>query len=171
MNDAITQTSQTDGDSPRSRSTSRKKTAAFDPRPPIVRALITFGLLTVISFPVWLMWNASTFPGLNAADILHNAQVSRNLMDGKGFTTSVIHPISLQAEPRVDKHPDLLLPPLYPMWQAIWFLIFEPNPKASAVASGTGWFLTLLVLFGFTQQLFGRKAAWICVVLYLLNPA
>ncbi|MEM7393530.1 MAG: glycosyltransferase family 39 protein, partial [Verrucomicrobiota bacterium] len=135
-----------------------------------VAAIVTPLLILALTLPVWLTWMAATFNGLITAESMHYGQVSRNLATGHGFTTSVIVPASLADRPDLIDHPDLMVAPLFVIWEALWFLIFHAGDKVCVLASSSVWILTVLLTYFFATSLFSRKAAIWTVVLLWMNP-
>jgi hypothetical protein len=94
---------------------------------------ITLGVLAVLGLFVW--YNARSFHNFKTQEAMDQAQVARNLAEGKGYTTYFIRPLSIHLvrernekkpgastkELRTDSarlkgmHPDIANPPGYPL--------------------------------------------------------
>lgn len=93
----------------------------------------TIGLLLMLGAALLLLFYASSqFRGLAHPEAIDQAQLGRNLFRGDGFTTSFIRPLSMwqfSRQPRwrsclLDRHPDIVNPPLYPALIAgVFYLI------------------------------------------------
>jgi hypothetical protein len=125
--------------------------------------------LTFLPLLGWLGWMAATFSGLNNAEALDYAQLARHLARGDGFVTSALVPLSLAFVPRLEAHPSLHHPPLFPLWEALLFRLGGARPAMAALASGAAWLLTLWFVYALAVRLFDRRAAFFAVVLFAVN--
>lgn len=137
-----------------------------------------------------LVFTATQFRGLKDAEAMDAAQIGRNLMQGRGFSTLCVRPASMaqvqsvapQGGARVLNHPDLYHAPLYPILLSIGFRAFPgafANAKPGGVFTPEQWvivpinhaFLLLGSLFAFliARRLLGNSKALICTLSYLLS--
>jgi hypothetical protein len=80
-------------------------------------------LLAVTLGTLLLLYAGNQFCGLRYPEAMDQAQLGRNLVRGDGYTTQFIRPLSIWQQlncPRwrnamLDKHPDLMNPPAYPV--------------------------------------------------------
>jgi hypothetical protein len=79
------------------------------------------------------------------------AGLARNINRGQGLTLGHIYPLSLAFDPNIPQ-PNNMWAPGYPLYLAIWFLIFGANDTAAVLASIFA--LWLLLIAGY---LLGRK--------------
>ncbi|MDH7570811.1 MAG: hypothetical protein QHJ73_14620 [Armatimonadota bacterium] len=125
-------------------------------------------------FGLWLGWMALTFPegeGFGSADAYDVAQLARHIARGDGFVTSAIQPLSVKFAPRLEDHPSLKQPPLFPMWEAVWFRISGARPVVAAFATGSAWLVCIWLIRGLALALFGREVAFFAIALFLTNLA
>ncbi len=131
-----------------------------------------------------------------APEAMDNAQLARNLAEGRGYTTSFIRPLSLHllrenirehgGDPRgilEFAHPDLENPPVYPALLAGLFKAlpanarsalpeneFERRPVAETAVSALNVALfgvATLLLFRLSRTLFNPGIAWLASLLFL----
>jgi hypothetical protein len=131
--------------------------------------LTILAALTFLPLLGWLGWMAATFSGFNNAEALDFAQLARHLARGDGFVTSAIVPLSLAFVPRLEAHPSLHHPPLFPLWEALLFRLGGVRPAMAALASGSAWLLTLWFIYALAVRLFDRRVAVFAVVLFAVN--
>jgi hypothetical protein len=137
-----------------------------------------------------LIFTATQFRGLKDADAMEVAQLGRNLMQGRGFTTQCVRPASMgqvmknapQAGARVLNHPDLYHAPLYPILLSIGFRAFPgafDAGKLGGVFTPEQWvivpinhvflFLSCLFTFLIARRLLGNLKALLCTLSFLLS--
>jgi hypothetical protein len=131
--------------------------------------------------------------GLRNAEAMDYAQVARNLMNGEGFTTKYIRPASMwyliehssKHDPMMQRHPDIVHPPLYPAVLSVFFRALEgaftregqttvyPPEKYVVVPLGhLCTLLTALFLFLTARRLFVEpRVATLGVTLYFLSDS
>ena len=92
-------------------------------------------LLGGIALAVFVFHGLVQFRGLVSAEAMEQAQVARNLAEGKGFSTGCVRPgdLGLLARrntdmPDVHALPDVRTPPLYPLLLSIGFRISGMPP-------------------------------------------
>ncbi len=154
---------------------------------------ITAGILIFLG--VLALYNLREASGFASIEAMDNAQVARNLAEGRGFSTYFLRPLSLKIvgerrkEVREDPmmldgdHPDLANAPLYPCllsaamkvlpfdfkispFQAERFRRFQPEVLIGAV-NQIFFILSAVVLFRLAKRLFDAPVACFAVVVFL----
>ncbi|MDX1952948.1 MAG: hypothetical protein SFY81_12270 [Verrucomicrobiota bacterium] len=142
----------------------------------IAAAILLFLALAVF-------WNVREFKNFNNAEAMDNAQLARNIAEGKGFTTRFIRPLSISilqrqqgadAQVLENPHPDLANPPVYPLFIAGLmkilpfeyeipsgqsFLRYQPE-LLIAVANQLLFLGVVLFTFRIALRLFDSGVAW-----------
>lgn len=154
--------------------------------PRVGRALLLGG----IALAVFVFHGLVQFRGLVSAEAMEQAQVARNLTEGKGFSTGCVRPgdFGLLARrntdmPDVHALPDVRTPPLYPLLLSIGFRIsgmppvdmtlarsvYRPErsvmiPFGIVCALVTAW-----LVYGVGRMLFDERVAVVAFLLYVLS--
>lgn len=153
--------------------------------------LFVVGLIIVIT--------ARQFRGFDTETAMDYAQLGRNLAQSNHYITQCIRPVtisqvsahSFDGDARIDRHPELFKPPLYPVLLAANFKFFELVgidlfPKSSAF-QGIGIYpaeqwviipmhhfftaLSGLLLYLLGRKLFSHKIGLLSVTTYFLSAA
>ncbi len=132
--------------------------------------ILTVALLGILPAATWLYRSATNFDGLIDQKSLHFAQVSRNMVEGRGITTSVVTPLELARMDRVDQHPELWSAPGYLFWQSFFFRLRWPSERAATMASGAAWMIMLWLVFAIARRRYGARPAWLAFFLAWANP-
>ncbi len=82
--------------------------------------------------------------------------MARNVYEGKGFSTSVLRPISYLAFQHIP-HPEYTRPPLYPYLLALFFRFFGANDFAAVLLNGLFYILLVVMTFLFSLDFSGSK--------------
>ena len=159
-----------------------------DPKVGILRlAIFVLGAIC-LSF----MYLFVQFKGLNSAEAMDNAQLARNIADGKGYVTDNIRPLSVwlfhqkdaEAKVNLEAHPDTVNPPVYPYLTAFWLKLWGPKydlPElkgefemydgdlAIAVLSCILFCFGLFALFFWTASMVDAKVAGLVAALAAFN--
>ncbi len=153
-------------------------------------SLIKFGLYLLGVLIVMLLFTVTQFKGLRDAEAMDYAQLGRNLLYHKAFVTQCIRPASMwymienspDHNPRIERHPDILHPPVYPAVLAAGYKLTgaafsvdkgaRSYPPERWVIIPVGHLFTLLsalfvLLFG--QHLFNRKIGFLGATVYFLS--
>lgn len=123
-------------------------------------ALLTIGLIVF----------ATKFTALdvNGADY---AQIARNLATGRGYTTSVVTPLSLAVARQTGEQPELIRPPAYVTVLALAMRVAQPTDKTVAMVSLIFLLLTALAVYVIAAHRFGRDVAlWACPLYFISVP-
>ncbi|MBP7829987.1 MAG: glycosyltransferase family 39 protein [Kiritimatiellae bacterium] len=152
--------------------------------------LMKIGLYLLFVLITMLLYTATQFRGLKEPAAMDAAQLGRNLATHHRFITQNIRPASLwflarrnpAAGLRMDRHPDIVNAPLWPMALGAVFKMAGTSfssDKPAAVFAPEQWIvvplghfftlLTGLVLFFFGRRLFDRRVAVLGVTLYFLS--
>ena len=152
----------------------------------ILRILLYIGMVMVLA----MLYTASQFRGLNNESAMDSAQIARNISYGRGYTTKNISPVSLtyvwrmnpEQRGRVQNHPELIRPPLYP---ALLASVFRVSRGTLQPFDGRGtyapeqYFITpinnaLSIITGFLvfligRKLFDRRLGFLAMTVYYLS--
>lgn len=145
-------------------------------------------LLGVLAFVfAMLLYNVREFQNLGTQEAMEQAQLARNIAQGKGYVTDVIRPLDLfvlQKYQQSEKmavtlpQPDLANAPAYPWLLAQWmkmgqwnyeisrdgeFNSFQPDQRI-AYLNQLLFFLLLVFLFRLAKRLFDDQVAWFTVI-------
>jgi hypothetical protein len=115
--------------------------------------------LAMVALALWS--NLASFKNLSTIEGFDNAQLARNLADGRGYTTDFVRPFSMHllkkqgGDPQVrERHPDLANAPLYPVLLA-GVLKAMPFPYPNVVGEkNVGAYAPDRWIAGFNQLLF-----------------
>jgi MFS family permease len=149
---------------------------------------VLYALFVVV---LMFLYTGVHFYGLDNAEAMEAAQLGRNLATHGTFHTQVVRPSSLRMlmdraggpEPLMDAHPDLLQPPIYPLYLALVFRIMRPDfepetaglgvfgPDKSIVWLGGHLFTALTGLFVFFLgcRLFDRRIGVLGATVFFLS--
>lgn len=94
------------------------------------------------------------------------AQTARNILEGKGFVTSQLTPLSLYAAHTRVPIPDVTNPPLYPMTLALLFGAFGARDSVAIAVSLAFFALSTLMVFMLARRLFSLAAAALAAALF-----
>lgn len=129
------------------------------------------GLIIALGL-VWMIWASMLSRGLNNRNALASAQAARHLVQGDGFTTSVIRPLGFHFWPVVEHHPDFFTPPFMTLLKATLFLFAGDTNRMVILASGLGWIACGLLIFFMVRDLAGRRGpAYFALALWCINIA
>lgn len=152
------------------------------PRKGPVRALaqnqwglaILFGVAALVLGPPLLMMVliGAKFQFLQDPGVLDQAQIARNLMDGKGwFVTSLIRPLSMGIRAEISNHPDLYNPPGYVLYLAAIYKSFGATDRGTVFGAAALWVLNIWLTFVAGLRWFDRRVAILATVFMALNVA
>jgi hypothetical protein len=134
---------------------------------------------------ITLLYLFIQFSGLDTATAMDQAQISRNLMMGEGFSTKYIRPLALwqlnRAEKEIpaEKFPDISQPPLFPALNVIPLSIVKgnlqmerdvyiyPGDRAIAITSVLLFFAAALVGYFVARRLFDAQLALLATIVVL----
>lgn len=136
-------------------------------------------------FTLALVYNYRSYQNLWLPDAMDNAQVARNVAEGRGFTTDFIRPLSVHLLQKkaggtnavTGVHPDLANAPMYPLVLGEYlkrvspdyaidrsapFNRYQPDLRIAYLNQGL-FFLCVAVLFSIARRLFDDLVAWLSV--------
>lgn len=119
-------------------------------------------LLIITAAAVWYLNYVVHFNGFFWSDSHDYNQMARNLFEGKGFSTSVLRPISF-LDYKILPHPEYTRPPLYPYCLAAAYHIFGVNDTAVAVVNGFFYVCFVAATFFFCRQFSGSALTALAV--------
>lgn len=152
--------------------------------------LVQAGLAFLAVLVLMLIFTATQFRGLDNAEAMDYAQLGRNLMTQKRFTTQYIRPLSLafyrartgRPTAQIAGHPDLIHAPVYPALLAGGFYLGQASFRADkevGVYPPEQWvvvplnhlfvLLTGVVLLLLAYRLFGFRTAALSLTAYFLS--
>jgi 4-amino-4-deoxy-L-arabinose transferase-like glycosyltransferase len=136
---------------------------------------VSITTLWVLLGPMVLWLTVKTqYTGLVHSDAMDYAQLARNVIEGSGFTTDVLRPLSLALHPGsggeqpIDAHPDLTHPPLYAFVLALLFGALGARDDTVVLASCLFYLLTIPALYWLGIRWFNRTVATVGVLLFVL---
>jgi 4-amino-4-deoxy-L-arabinose transferase-like glycosyltransferase len=152
--------------------------------------LIKSGLYCLGVLIVMLLYTATQFHGLKDAEAMDYGQLGRNLATRRHFITQCVRPVTLwgliekssKRNPMVNKHPDVLHPPLWPMLLAAGFKatgvsftgenaggIFPPEQWVIIPLCHLFTLLTGIVMFLLGKRLFDRRIGLLAITMFFLS--
>lgn len=124
-----------------------------------------------IIFPIVLLrlYYGLMFPGLTNADALDFAQIGRNLAEGRGFSTSLIRPLTLPLGADLLHQPDTTHGPLYPFCLALGFGIFGVKDSTVSLVSGVFFLLTIPLVYLLGCRVGNRTVGRLAAIVFAAN--
>jgi hypothetical protein len=140
-------------------------------------------------FALAVIYDLRAYKGLSSEEAMDVAQLSRNISEGKGYTTYVVRPLSIMlvATARPDHalrlkgdHPDLMHPPVYPLALAglmkavpfhfslkgrTFFMVYQPE-LIITIFNQLLFFCSVLLLFFIARRLMGAGVAWVTTSIF-----
>jgi hypothetical protein len=154
-----------------------------------IRKWITRGVLVAVWMGLAVFYFLTEFIGFSHAEAMDQAQLGRQISEGKGFTTQFIRPLAIwqlrasgkrDSEIDLTNFPDTVNAPLYPLVAAAAFKVTGASldvtpeevkdfrifaPERILVAVSLGFFLgTLLILYVWARWLFDDVVATTAVL-------
>jgi MFS family permease len=152
--------------------------------------IIKVGLYILLILGLMLIYTVTQFKGLKEAEAMDYAQLGRNLAQHGKLVTQCVRPASMwylienskTGNPRIDQHPDILHPPVYPALLAAGFKLINYNFEAhenTRVYPAEQWviipishlatLLTGLLIFLIGLRLFDHRTAVLSLALFYLS--
>jgi len=107
--------------------------------------------------------------GLVSPDAMDFAQCARNLLQGHGFVTQILHPLALTHGSNSLHQPDTTHGILYPFVLALGFGMFGAKDAVVIAVSSLFYVLTGPLIFLLARRLFNVRAGWIAALIFLTN--
>ena len=131
---------------------------------------VTLNLLWIVPLVVVpIAFYARAFHGLFHGEAIAAAQAAREIAHGHGFATLWAYPIEVALRGGHFPRPDFFQAPFYPLVLAIFFGAFSPGDNVAAAVSLLFLVATGFVIFRLADRAFGRTAAVLGVVFYVLG--
>ncbi len=117
------------------------------------RIKIKYFIIALILFSgfVWYVNYSLHFNGFMWNDSQDYNQMARNVYEGKGFSTSVLRPMSFLSFKYLP-HPEYTRPPLYAYLLALFYGIFGVNDLAVVLVDGLFYILFVVMTFLFSLE-------------------
>ncbi len=131
-----------------------------------VRTAVIWGFACLGVTFVYLIFLVHNLESVSDVDALDYAQIARNLAEGRGFSTDFVKPLSLTRFTTLDRHPDLIYPPLHPLVTSVFIRLLGANKRAMALACGMPFLLTLLVTYLLGGRMFDKRTALLGTALF-----
>ncbi|MCL5090598.1 MAG: glycosyltransferase family 39 protein, partial [Patescibacteria group bacterium] len=135
-------------------------------------------ILTTMAFLLWIFLFkrqiAPTGPGIIGGDPSDYAQIAKNLLEGKGFTTNVSFAVPLDFYKNINK----LTPPWPDVWRdpfltasiAFMYKIFGIGDFAVIFTSGLYYVLSSFLIFWTTKKLSNLPTAILATLIWITLP-
>lgn len=152
-----------------------------------VALFVRVGAFVVLIVALTLLYLFVQFRGFATPTAMDQAQIARNIAEGKGFTTQVIRPFAIRQLKEADKEipkdlfPDFYQAPLNPfvnawplsMVKASWKMtradfIYSPE-RAIALTSILFFLLSVVVWYFIGSQLFDNRLSFIACIIVVLT--
>lgn len=108
------------------------------------------------------------FVGLNTKDAFDFAQIARNLMSGKGLSTSIIRPLAVTG-PIAGNVPETIHGPIFPISLAIAFAVLGAKDTTAALVSGFFYILTIPSVYLLGSRVFSRQVGLLAAGAVAIN--
>ncbi|HEY3398168.1 MAG TPA: glycosyltransferase family 39 protein [Armatimonadota bacterium] len=118
---------------------------------------------------LYLMFMARNVDAITDIDALDNAQIARNLAEGKGFTSDFIKPLCLTKVTALDHHADLIFSPLHPWFTSMVMRVVGATKFGIAFGSLLPFLFTLLLVYLLGMRLFDQRTGILAAALLGLN--
>jgi len=128
----------------------------------------TFGYIVLVLLPLGLavLLAAVKVQPLRAPRAMDHAQLARHLVEGQGFVTSVVRPLSLTIAPAKPNPPDLYNAPLHPLLLS-YCLKGQGDPNRAVALTGIGlWVVSIWLTFLVARNWFGSRTAGLAALFY-----
>jgi len=159
-----------------------------------IRKFLFGGAVFAAMLALAAYYGVSQFNGLASAEAMDQAQLGRNLAEGRGFTTWFIRPLAIgqfremgvpDRQISLTSFPDTINPPAYPMLLGLVFKVFNPvfvvspeamktfqtfDPERLVILTGIACTLAAgVVLFFWVLRTFDLVAAIAAIILFMLT--
>lgn len=152
----------------------------------ILRILLYIGIVLVLM----LLYTASQFKGLKSESAMDSAQIARNIAYGRGYTTRNISPMSMKfvqsvspdRNPRIQNHPELIKPPVYPALLSAFFRVgrgavqpyegrgtYPPEQYFIIPVNNILMLITGFLVFLLGRRLFDRRLGFLAMTTFYLS--
>lgn len=130
---------------------------------------LSVGVFTLI-FIFAIAFYKQNFTELKSRNAMDLAQVSRNLTEGKGYTTRFIRPLNtIIAETNGKLQPELNHPPLFIAFETILFKVRSIADQTAGATSFIFLLLTTIACYYLAKILFNRRTGLVAASLFTLS--
>ena len=136
-----------------------------------IRFVVGYAALAFLPLALTVLVLATKYDVLQSTVALDQAQVARHIVNGEGFSTSLIRPLSLVFCAATANHPDLYNPPLPPLILSLFYSVLRPSPRVTAGAFLVVWIGSIWLCFLMGRRLAGGALAGLAAVFYGSNVA
>ncbi|MBI5244051.1 MAG: glycosyltransferase family 39 protein [Elusimicrobia bacterium] len=115
------------------------------------------------------------FQGGTNYEFCHYAEIARNILEGRGYRTSVFYPSELAYLKNAGADPAPMGPvltrfPLYAYWSALWMKIGGADDYGMALGNMAAMALWVVAIYAAALHFFGLRTAVISALLWLALP-
>jgi 4-amino-4-deoxy-L-arabinose transferase-like glycosyltransferase len=100
---------------------------------------------------------------------MQQAQLGRELAEGRGYTTKVLTPLDLYFDRTVRGRVEVATPPLGPLVLALSFRLFGASDGSAALASGVAYVLSVVAAWALGRRLASPAVGWMAAAVYGLS--
>ncbi len=120
------------------------------------RAWVLTFLILIGPAIIFFAYYKLKFVGLNTKEAFDFAQIARNMISGKGFSTSVIRPLGVTG-PLPGNMAETYHGPVFPAALAMAFAVLGPKDTTAALVSGLFYILTIPMVYLLGSRIFNRQ--------------
>lgn len=102
-------------------------------------------------------------------DAAEAAQLAVQIARGAGYTTHVVRPMGLALAGRASKHPELSIPPVFPILESAYFRLRSVSSQHAVMLTQLIYLASVLLVFVVASYWHGRAVATLASVLFLVN--
>lgn len=102
-------------------------------------------------------------------DAAETAQLAVQIARGGGYTTRVVRPIGLAFAGSVNKHPELSIPPVFPILESAYFRLRSISSQHAVMLTQLIYLASVLLVFVVASYWYGRPVAALASLLFLVN--
>jgi len=102
-------------------------------------------------------------------DAAETAQLAVQIARGAGYTTHVVRPIGLAFAGSVSKHPELSIPPVFPILESAYFRLRSVSSQHAVMLTQLIYLASVLLVFVVASYWHGRAVAALAAILFLVN--
>ena len=141
------------------------------PEPAEVRLrTILLAVFLIVGPPILLaLYLRSMYGGLMNTDALDFAQLGRNISAGRGFTTYLLRPLTIDETLSPIRQPDATHSPLYPFLLALAFGVAGARDIVVIAVSGLFYILTIPATYFLGLRMFNRTIGVFAALVYIFN--
>lgn len=135
----------------------------------LCKSIAVVAILAVVGFGLFGRFYFTRFTYLPTVSALEQGDIAKQLQAGKGFTTKIARPATLDKTAGERVWHDVTYNPVYPAMLSAFFRVRGAADRAVALFNGLVHLLTGLLVYLVTVRLRGRRTAILAVVLYYVS--